>query len=1048
MNRVKGIAESNLEGNVVIKLENGRSISILNTKKVLTGDSVLLDVKFAYKAMRKDYLSPSDEELIIEKRALQAYDDDDDHYGRKDSPKKKFEPKTPKQGLNDIVDSEKAIITSIAGVTYENRQEICSHLYEDAKLSLVREPDNPHDINAIGVFYENHKCGFVPKELACKLSPLIDAGQVFKAFVTNVKTGEGLNTGINIKIVNSPCDGKDEKKDDIPIKSAKNSSEALKLTNEQKEIIDYNIVDNSVLKVIAFAGTGKTTTLLEYSKTRPNLRFLYIAFNKSVQIEAEKQFPTNVISRTSHSLAFRSYGAPYANKLISNLKLNIVKQLLSLETYEITQIVVETLNNFLISADYELNKNHLPRKITSDSHSPDFYLVLAGRLWAHMKDADNDRIGMLHDGYLKLYQLSNPKLDYDCILLDEAQDTNPVVSNIVLSQNCAKILVGDPHQQIYAFRGAVDAMDHIKEDKKFYLTYSFRFGNEIAWVANKILNTFKGETNSLKGVATKNTNKQKDYAIIARTNAKLFDMAAGLINTNKLAFLGGIEGYRFDDIFDVYMLYAGKINDIVNPYIKGFQTYSFLKKFAEEVNDLELKSRCRVVEKHEDKIPYYVERIKGATVAKSHADVILTTAHKSKGSQFSTVMVCSDFPDLFKDANLAPIDYDEVNLIYVTITRAKEFIKFESSWDWAHFISFDKKPEASKILNYFKLNIPHQNDENQSIAAHITDEVGGIEVQSPHILPEKQMNIIEHKLDTSSVQVTNANKNIVDCNVVKPTKEKDPIPDIVAKPTANLGNKLAIFGEVCVKNIQLFSEKLAGIVKHIFTSMELGHGVNFINLDSEKTPMSDNGFPIMAMLFPSTMTITIYLQHHWKGCLKIIIEDKENKMALRALVWYNILLSFFHELCHARALTEGLSSGALKSPEDMVWTEEHEVAASRYAQNQLRELAKQVDTEIPAYDPFFEAAYNEFLKAIEERKEAWAVAQRYMVSKGLVCSTETVSGEQVDISSFKEFMRMSCLTDEEREDKSWNTNGTSFIVKKKMMPEKEHNYKINDDIPF
>jgi len=72
---------------------------------------------------------------------------------------------------------------------------------------------------------------------------------------------------------------------------------------------------------------------------------------------------------------------------------------------------------------------------------------------------------MLHDGYLKLYQLSNPVLQYDCILLDEAQDINPVTGEIIFSQSRAFnfyskktsiILVGDSHQQIYSFRGARD----------------------------------------------------------------------------------------------------------------------------------------------------------------------------------------------------------------------------------------------------------------------------------------------------------------------------------------------------------------------------------------------------------------------------------------------------------------------------------------------------------------------------------------------------------------------------------------------------------------
>ena len=43
-----------------------------------------------------------------------------------------------------------------------------------------------------------------------------------------------------------------------------------------------------------------------------------------------------------------------------------------------------------------------------------------------MQDHNEKKIGMSHDGYLKLYQLSRPVLKgYDCLLIDEAQDLTP-----------------------------------------------------------------------------------------------------------------------------------------------------------------------------------------------------------------------------------------------------------------------------------------------------------------------------------------------------------------------------------------------------------------------------------------------------------------------------------------------------------------------------------------------------------------------------------------------------------------------------------------------
>lgn len=57
-----------------------------------------------------------------------------------------------------------------------------------------------------------------------------------------------------------------------------------------------------------FIGAGKTTTLVHYAEQRPDLRFLYVAFNSSVAQEAQRCFPTNVSCKTVHLLAFEDVG--------------------------------------------------------------------------------------------------------------------------------------------------------------------------------------------------------------------------------------------------------------------------------------------------------------------------------------------------------------------------------------------------------------------------------------------------------------------------------------------------------------------------------------------------------------------------------------------------------------------------------------------------------------------------------------------------------------------------------------------------------------------
>jgi tRNA G46 methylase TrmB len=80
----------------------------------------------------------------------------------------------------------------------------------------------------------------------------------------------------------------------------------MELTKEQCDII--NSTGN--IKINAVAGSGKTTTIIEYANARPKTsKILYLAFNKSVREEATKKFANkglgNVKVETAHSLAYK-----------------------------------------------------------------------------------------------------------------------------------------------------------------------------------------------------------------------------------------------------------------------------------------------------------------------------------------------------------------------------------------------------------------------------------------------------------------------------------------------------------------------------------------------------------------------------------------------------------------------------------------------------------------------------------------------------------------------------------------------------------------------
>ena len=67
------------------------------------------------------------------------------------------------------------ITTKLAGVTFDHCQENI-YLYGPPAITeyeLKREPDNPHDPNAIEVGLEPFKFGFVPGPIAKEIAPRI-----------------------------------------------------------------------------------------------------------------------------------------------------------------------------------------------------------------------------------------------------------------------------------------------------------------------------------------------------------------------------------------------------------------------------------------------------------------------------------------------------------------------------------------------------------------------------------------------------------------------------------------------------------------------------------------------------------------------------------------------------------------------------------------------------------------------------------------------------------------------------------------------------------
>jgi len=90
--------------------------------------------------------------------------------------------------------------TKIVGVSFEGRQDIVSGLHVGASLTLERQPENPHDPNAIAVFFGNLQLGYIRKEHAVHIAPAIDSGVAYRSYVSLLTGGGERNRGVNIVV--------------------------------------------------------------------------------------------------------------------------------------------------------------------------------------------------------------------------------------------------------------------------------------------------------------------------------------------------------------------------------------------------------------------------------------------------------------------------------------------------------------------------------------------------------------------------------------------------------------------------------------------------------------------------------------------------------------------------------------------------------------------------------------------------------------------------------------------------------------------------------
>lgn len=458
-------------------------------------------------------------------------------------------------------------------------------------------------------------------------------------------------------------------------------------TAEQQAIIEAVRTTTDNIIVTAYAGAAKTTTLVLICEALAGTPVLSLAFNKRIAEEMEKRLPGHVASSTLNSQGHRIWGSACAKrlKLDSQKSGAILKSIISdykksdadsvwKEFPEIIRAVsaakaagyipdgkwshaksLTTFEEFYDALDDPINNHHLIDQILNESITQSY----AGTI-----DFD-DQIYMP-----TLFGGTFPRFPVVCV--DEAQDLSPL-NHEMLRKFVSKrlIVVGDPYQSIYGFRGAAqDGMASLKSTfnmKEFKLSISFRCPKSVVRVARSRVPDMQWSAAAADGVVShldrwSEANVPDGSAVICRNNAPLFRLALNLIRRGRgIQLIGSDIGGRLVKILKKLGSEAMTQSEVLNAIDQWREAQ--VKKKGRETGAISDTTECLIV---------FALAGPNLSAAIAHAEhifaakgpVLLMSGHKAKGLEFDHVFFLDPFRIREGD--------QELNIAYVIQTRAKQ----------------------------------------------------------------------------------------------------------------------------------------------------------------------------------------------------------------------------------------------------------------------------------------------------------------------------------------------------------------------------------------
>jgi superfamily I DNA/RNA helicase len=227
------------------------------------------------------------------------------------------------------------------------------------------------------------------------------------------------------------------------------------------------------------------------------------------------------------------------------------------------------------------------------------------------------------------------------------------------------VYCGDTYQSIYEWRGAIDALSLVNVDEALWLTQSFRFGDEIAQVANNFLNLLDSpaKVRGLPSMVSTVGEVVDPAAILCRTNyGVIVSLTEAQSAGQRAALLGNVREDLQAFARGCARLMEGQRTG--HPELAPFKDWQAALKWAtdEEESASDIAMRIRLVNSIG---ALKLLRTLDDVVEEDEADVIVSTAHRAKGREWDSVRLAGDYK------HPADMSEDELKLTYVSVTRAR-----------------------------------------------------------------------------------------------------------------------------------------------------------------------------------------------------------------------------------------------------------------------------------------------------------------------------------------------------------------------------------------